>query len=258
MFFPHPRALRVGLLTVILSASCGFGAALFDTPYINPKDYNIEAVIPPPPKPGSMEYKLDSGFLKDVLASSTKEQFDKGMQASNDGVFDYSKSLGNWFCSRNLPKTTKLFDKVTTETKQAIELAKNHFGRERPKTWKATGDNEKSEGYSYPSGHTTRAFVWAILLSDSFPDMKEALHLQARQKAWYRVILGRHFPDDVHAGKVYGKFLAEQFLKSPSFQKDWLAVVEEMRAARSKSTKQLFAPQDTKAPPPSVSASANH
>lgn len=203
--------------------------------FIDPASYNIGAILPAPPKPGTEQSRIDTGYLKNARSTSTKEQIDRANAASQDSVFDYSETIGNWFNSKNLPKTTALFDKVDRETKQAIELAKHHFGRGRPIYWLETGSIEKSNGYSYPSGHTTRAFVWAILLSDAFPDKTKALHRQARQKAWYRVILGRHYPADVRAGKLYGKFLAEQFLKSPEFRKEWPVVVSELQSVRGRS-----------------------
>jgi acid phosphatase (class A) len=214
------------------------------TPFIDPKSYVITKIIPPPPLPGSEEYRIDTGFLKNARATSTKGQIARGNKASNDSVFDYSETLGDWFNPQDLPKTAALFEKVTKETKNAIELAKDYFSRTRPVTWKETGDQEKSNGYAYPSGHTTRAFVWANLLANALPKEQKALHKQGRQKAWYRVILGRHFPADVRAGKLYGQFLAKEFLKSPEFQKVWPEVCQEIISAR-KAAKQAQVIQPT-------------
>lgn len=205
------------------------------TPFLKTGSIPVASILRPPPQPGTPEYRTDISFLKNARATATKKQLLRGVIASHDGVFDYAQTLGPWFNAKNLPVTAALFAQITSETKEAIELAKTYFARTRPETWKETGDPEKSNGYAYPSGHTTRAFVWADLLADAFPEMRKALHLQARQKAWYRVILGRHFPDDVHAGKLYGTYLAAEFLKSPEFQKKWPAAVAEMQRVRRQS-----------------------
>jgi len=228
------RSLSQGLVSATLSFVFlgSVVSTVQATPFIDPKSYDITKIIPPPPQPGSEEYRIDTGFLKNARATSTKGQIERGNKASHDSVFDYSQTLGDWFNPHDLPKTVALFEKVSKETKEAIELAKNYFARTRPESWKETGDLEHSEGYAYPSGHTTRAFVWANLLANALPKEQKALHKQGRQKAWYRVILGRHFPADVRAGKLYGQFLAKEFLKSPEFQKQWPAVQEEIRAAR--------------------------
>lgn len=239
---PLSRGLLTISLAIILYGSVASVAQA--TPFINPESYDITKIIPPPPLPGSEEYRIDTGFLKNARATSTKGQIERGNKASNDSVFDYSETLGPWFNPSDLPKTATLFKKVTKETKEAIELAKQYFSRTRPETWKETGDQEKSNGYAYPSGHTTRAFVWANLLANALPKEQKALHKQGRQKAWYRVILGRHFPADVRAGKLYGQFLAQEFLKSPEFQKVWPEVCQEIISAR-KAAKQAQVIQPT-------------
>ena len=82
----------------------------------------------------------------------------------------------------------------------------------------------RKDSYAYPSGHSTRAFVCASLLTDLFPEKRKDILTEARTKAWNRVILGRHYPDDVYAGQLYGKYLATQLLHEPSFEKEWALV----------------------------------
>lgn len=219
----------VGTLLLLTGAT---STPLHAKPFIDPASLDVAAVLPPPPAPNSPESKVDASYIKYSGAAATENQKLLGIAASRDSVFDYSQTLGIWFSPKVLPKTAALFQKVTAETKGAIEVAKNHFKRIRPDTWKETGDPEMSDGYCYPSGHTTRAYVWANLLADALPNQSKALHLQARQKAWYRVVLGRHYPSDVRAGKTYGTFLAKQFLKSSAFQSEWAAVCAEIRTAR--------------------------
>jgi len=225
------RYLSVTAATLLMLLGSG-AFALQAAPFIVPKSLDIPAILPPPPAPGSEEYRIDTGFLKNARAAATQEQIARGNKASHDSVFDFSETLGEWFNPKDLPKTAALFEKVTDESKAAIELAKQYFARTRPESWKESGDKENSNGYAYPSGHTTRAFVWANLLANTFPKETQALHKQARQKAWYRVILGRHFPADVRAGKLYGQFLAKEFLKSPAFLAHWPKACKEMQDAR--------------------------
>jgi acid phosphatase (class A) len=223
-----PRGIRTGIAFLALLLTLG---GLQAASFIKPAEINVKAILPPPPVQGSEEYRIDTGFLKNARATATKSQLRRGIAASKDSVFDFQETLGRWFNATNLPKTAALFQEVTDETKEAIEVAKHTYGRVRPETWKETGDPENSNGYAYPSGHTTRAFVWANLLADALPSQRQALHKQARQKAWYRVILGRHFPADVRAGKLYGQYLAKQFLRNPQFQSQWKPVVAELKTA---------------------------
>ena len=231
------------LLVLLLTASTGvsdiartsqlLASSTKKPSFVNPASLDIERILPPPPLPNTQEAKIDNSYIRYAAAAATDNQILLGIAASRDSVFDYSQTLGIWFSPKVLPKTAALFSKVTEDTKIAIELAKNHFKRARPATWRQTGDTETSDGYCYPSGHTTRAYVWANLLANALPDEKKALHHQARQKAWYRVSLGRHYPSDVRAGKNYGAFLASQFLNNQEFQREWPAVCDEIRNARA-------------------------
>jgi len=156
------------LLTLLACfAYCSFG---FAGTFLAPSSYNLATILPDPPKPGSLEAKTDEGFLKDAMAIANDLQRKPAVIASHDGPFDFKDTLGPWFTKENLPVTAHVLDLATHDAKEAIELAKNHYQRVRPTYWKETGDPEKSDGFSYPSGHTTRAFLWADLLADAFPD----------------------------------------------------------------------------------------
>jgi acid phosphatase (class A) len=216
----------------LCAASHSSGAANPGTLFLRTDGLDMAKILPPTPTQNSPEEKRDTSYLKYAVTAATENQKLLGIAASLDSVFDYSMTLGLWFNPKITPKAAALFAKVTSETNEAVEIAKKHFKRHRPNTWKAIDDLEMSDGYCYPSGHTTRAYVWATLLANAFPDERKPLDKQARQKAWYRVILGRHYPSDVRAGKTFGTFLAAQFLKNPAFIRDWSVACSEMRIAR--------------------------
>ena len=198
------------------------------TYFLNSASLKITKILPPPPADEQSKHK-DKTLLKDAMAACTKKQVERASSVVSDNVFDYTQVLGPNFNSKQLPLTAALFSKIENDSKVAIQTAKNSFARDRPTTWKKMRDNEKNEIYSYPSGHTTRAFLWATLLKDLFPQQHKELMRQARQKAWNRVILGRHYPDDVYAGQLYGQYLAKQFLKNPKFQQEWAGVKNEVK-----------------------------
>ena len=229
------RVSRLAFLFSVLLVGVMVSPRLYANPgtrFLSIDASDVDRVLPPPPTQNSPEEKNDKSYLKYAAAAATDNQKLLGIAASRDSVFDYSRTLGLWFNPKILPKTATLFAKVTHEANDAINKAKNHFRRQRPSTWQAMDALDLRDGYCYPSGHTTRAYVWAKLLANAFPDERKPLDTQARQKAWYRVILGRHYPSDVRAGKTFGTFLAAQFLKNPAFIRDWSVACSEMRIAR--------------------------
>ena len=174
----------------------------------------------PPPVNGTTSSQDDQNLRENVFDDATKKQIHEAKD-SVDSIFSYSYTLGNKFSAKNLPKTKALFDKVDDDARLAIYIAKRFYGRRRPM---------HSSGYSYPSGHSTRAFLWDALLVEVFPDDKSELETQAKTKAWNRVILGRHYPADVYAGRAFGTYLAQQLLGNPDFQQAWQAAQEEIKA----------------------------
>ena len=69
---------------------------------------------------------------------------------------------------------------------------------------------------------------------DLFPERAEEIRQEARQKAWNRVLLGRHYPDDVYGGEIYGRYLAGEFFKNLKFQEEWKKVHEEVNGFKKK------------------------
>lgn len=63
--------------------------------------------------------------------------------------------------------------------------------------------------FSFPSGHTSAAFLMATLLSTMAPNIGIAFFLWAASVGASRVVLGVHFPTDTLAGAVLGITLAQ-------------------------------------------------
>jgi acid phosphatase (class A) len=86
--------------------------------------------------------------------------------------------------------------------------------------------------YGYPSAHSTRGTLQALLLAELFPEHKEALLEIGRELGWDRVLLGKHFPTDIYAGRVLGQALVRELEASPAFQRDLAEVKAEVQAAQ--------------------------
>jgi undecaprenyl-diphosphatase len=85
-------------------------------------------------------------------------------------------------------------------------VLKNGFKRNRPQ---AALQNFRSsiipsDKFSFPSGHTSAAFMMATLLGYFFPAFLLVLYCWAVLVACSRVILGVHFPTDTLMGALLG------------------------------------------------------
>ena len=197
--------------------------------FIQPDAIDWKTVLPPPPAPGTIAALGDLETVLQVQAARTPADIAWAKLVEKDHVFDdYGDVLGPWFEEKSLPVTAKFLHEVMTDTKAVSDRMKNLYLRQRPPAVEPTVQPcvEIPKSNSYPSGHSTRAFVWAAVLGDIFPDRQVELFTRAHRVAWGRVIGGAHFPSDVAGGRIAAQAIVAELRKNPAYR----AAVEQCRA----------------------------
>ena len=130
-----------------------------------------------------------------------------------------------------------MLEKTKKDIQAAIDLPKNYYKRKRPYQLDESLELGKPEpSFSYPSGHSTRGTVYAMLLGDLFPERKDPILAIGRNIGWDRVLIGKHFPTDIYAGRVLARAIVRELKADPAFQHDFAeakAEVDERHTAHA-------------------------
>lgn len=206
------------------------------TNYLSKGTPNGVALLPPPPKPGSAEEKADLETVRTVFNARTDAEKARAFKDAALSFSLFAPAIGSEFKLEKLPKTQALLQEVKKEIGIVIDIPKDHFKRKRPYQLDQNlvlGDPEPS--YSYPSGHSTRGTVYSLVLAELFPEKKEAILDFGRTIGWDRVLIGKHFPTDIYAGRVLGKAIVAQLLHADTFREDLEAARREIEHSKSES-----------------------
>jgi acid phosphatase (class A) len=190
--------------------------------YLPQNAINLLKILPKPTADKDPILRSEGDLVLAIQAQASDAAKDRAKAEDTFTPWTYADVLGPGFAKEKLPLTSALLDKVEQDTRASSDEAKRLWDRVRPpkQDIRITPMLKVPGSASYPSGHATRAIVWARLLGALDPAHKDALRERARLVALDRVIGGVHYPSDVVAGMTLGDALADQFLASPAFQAD--------------------------------------
>jgi undecaprenyl-diphosphatase len=149
------------------------------------------------------------GFLRVISVSEhiSLKQSARFISRLGDGYLYIALALAIWWLDLNQGEDFLLAGVMAFSIELPLFLLlKNTIRRPRPRE-SIVGfvpRHKPSDEFSFPSGHTAAAFVFATLVAGFYPDFMFPAFIIAGLIGASRVVLGVHYPSDIAAGIVLG------------------------------------------------------
>jgi acid phosphatase (class A) len=255
--------IKIKKLTIVLAAVClgilmgctGFQKQIPDpVPEVMPgiltgylsedAQLNSLKIVPPPPAEDSAALALDEEVSRKGLALRGTPRWD---MATKDAEVLFPGAAGTFECALGIPVTESdtpflymLLRRTLADAGLSSSAAKNKYKRPRPfmvnQQPTCTPDDEdylKKDG-SYPSGHTTYGWAWALILAEIAPDRAEAILARGRAYGESRIICNVHWNSDVAEGRTMGAAVVARLHTDAKFLADLEMAKKEYAKARAK------------------------
>jgi len=253
MFIESARFSRPVLLAALLAAGCATVAPPptelpevrpgYVAGYLQPAELpDGVALLPPPPAAGSAAVAADEEAyratrkLKDTPRWKLAEKDAELRFPQATEVF--SCALGMAISAEKTPHLNMLLRRVRMDASRANDKPKDHYKRPRPfMVTKEPSCTPKEEARmkpdSYPSGHASIGWAWALTLAEVAPDRADAILARGYAYGQNRVVCGVHYASDVEAGRVIGAATVSRLHTNPVFQAQIAEARKEVEAARA-------------------------
>ena len=230
--------MRLYFITVISLLGSVFAWSQEKAAYFTTEEMpDLVKCLPAPPAKGSPAFQLDVQRYK--WGKQQRKDPVRAEMACRDAVWTYEALLdelddhfGMAVSEENTPAIWNVLERSLRTVDQIRVAPKAWFKRIRPfeyfkeKTLTGEDDELRGEG-SYPSGHTIRSWLAAMLLAEVNPAVADYVYSRAWEYGNSRVIAGAHWQSDVDASRVAASIGFASLQTSPEFQEDMAAAREE-------------------------------
>ncbi|WP_408096704.1 phosphatase PAP2 family protein [Peredibacter sp. HCB2-198] len=198
-----------------------------DLTYLSPDSIDLN-LIPAPPAVNSEEDLADLAEVLRWQTVRTEADCAKSAFESEGFATSFFGPPYGPLTQAEAQKLVALQEVLFKEVMIFSRVKKDEWGRVRPynRDPRIVPCVRRPRSLSYPSGHTTIAYVAAKTFSLIYPEKAEAFDQRAKEISLGRVIGGVHHPLDTVAGKVMGEMIFESLIKSPKFLDDVKALTK--------------------------------
>lgn len=234
------KKLLLAAVAVLVSLS-SWGQFLpsgYLTDETRPKDY---AFILPPPS------STDGAYANDVYYYKWGRDKRANEELSEQALSDENASLYRLFGEdiigislgrRTTPEIIRLCERAASDANKANSTVKDEYQRTRPfvtfeePSLNPDNDASKGESYSYPSGHASRGYAFALALCTVVPEHTSEIMLRAQYYALNRVVCGHHWKSDIDASLLLASAMFANIVCTDEYQQQLVKAREEYKRVK--------------------------
>ena len=245
-----PRTRLFCWSALALAASATAAGVDRPTGYLADGEFDVTHVLEPAPRKGDPRYTTDRIIFRATrhLIGTPRWQL-----ATSDAdistpalLHDFSCSVGVTLTTENAPKLVRVLQRAGLDTATETNRAKEVYQRDRPFTIdrglicqpasELYDSKAHRMSYDYPSGHTTRGWTYALVLSSLAPDRAQQILERGRGYGDSRFICGAHNESAVEAGMLSATSTMALVSTKPAYRADLAEARDELTARRASGT----------------------
>ena len=160
----------------------------------------------------------------------------------SDLYLAFSNCLDIELSPERTPEILKLADAAVGDAHKANYAVKEYYKRKRPfatfnePSLKPETDDKEALTYSYPSGHSSRGWMFALSLATVAPHCTALLMERAREYALFRVVCGHHWKSDIDASLMLTAGVFASVVATDEYQQQLAKAREEYRRVKAETS----------------------
>jgi acid phosphatase (class A) len=201
------------------------------------------ALLPPAPDPKSARSAADVEVFKSMPGESDAARWSLAARDADlsfpAGVQSFGDVLGITIDAGATPHLAMLLRRSLTDAGLATYRAKDRYKRQRPydarklpTCYPRDEERARTDG-SYPSGHASIGWAFALILTEIAPDKADALLARGYEFGQSRVVCRYHWQSDVDAGRLVGSAVFARLQADSVFRAQLELARSEVQAARA-------------------------
>ena len=233
----HPL-IKLLIPALALSYLCNSTFAA-ENAYLTPSDApNSLEILPQPPQADSASFTRDQVIFKQNLQDKNEQRWKQAIidaDVSNEHLGrPFSEAFGVEINLHSTPILFEILKKIKLDSRYSTQTAKKFYNRERPyaffnvSTCTPDEENKKNQFVSYPSGHTTIGWTYALVLAQLRPEHQNEIFKRGIEFGQSRVVCNMHWQSDVDAGRIMGAAQFSRLQADPQFQADMIKAKTEI------------------------------